>query len=349
MTLNSISLTNYTQTPYKKNSSVANSKNLQTVSFAGETEKNNKFKLPDMNKITVYTLLAGGVANLLTLAKKLPDGVKQKAGKFGKVATVAALVMGGGAFIQSGHEKKQPNEILSGLMCVGSAVPFLKGQMLLFLGVLNLGLGNFSLGLANRTEKGNTIENKSLAGSLPFIVKDFGRGLKSCGEFLKQTWQYVTRQRKEAPDILTLKPSADQRRVSGILLSLGGLATIVAAAGMKNPKMAGRVAKIAAAAITAGTVGFNVGNYILNEKVNTGASKEITRIGLWGKQLIEILQIATPGSFFLGYSKMLANASAYETLSALNKYSSSKPAIQPAFSGAKEWYAKVLADAPSKS
>lgn len=355
MTLNNFSLINSAQNPYKKNSSVVNSTNIQRVSFAGETENNKKFKLPDMNRITVYTLLTGGVANLLTLVKSLPDPVKKNAGKIGKIATVGALIMGGGAFIESGRNKKQPNEILSGLICIGSAWPFLQGKMLLFLGVLNLGLGNFSLGLANRTEKDKTNECDKSTNSLKFIAKDFARGLNSCVEFLKQSFLFVIRKRKEKPDIFTLKPNNDQRRVSGILLTLGGLATIAAAVVLKNPKMAGKTAKIGAAAITAGTVGFNVGNYILNEKVNTGVSKEITKVGLLGKQLIEILQIGTPGSFLLGYSKMLANASSYETLSALNKFTG-KPAInQPipiptSLHSVADWYSKISVNAsPNKT
>jgi hypothetical protein len=348
MTLNNISLVNYPQNQCKKNS-FANSTNVQCVSFAGETENQNKFKLPDMNKITVYTLILGGIANLLTLVKALPDTAKKKAGKIGMIATVAALVLGGGAFIQSGRDKKQPNETLAGLLCIGSALPFLKGKMLLFLGVLNIGLGNFSLGLANRTEKGKTLENKSLAGSIPFIIGDFVRGVKSCGTFLKQSLLFAIRKRKELPDIFTAKPNADQRRVSGILLTLGGLATVAAAVGLKNPKAAGKVAKIGAAAITLGTVGFNVGNYILNEKINTGVSKDITRVGILGKQLIEILQIGTPGSFLLGYSKMLANASAYETLSALNKFTgkSIKQTIPKSLNNVSDWHTRILANPSS--
>lgn len=347
MGLNNISLTNYAQNPCKNNSSIANSTNVQCASFAGETENKNKFKLPDMNRLTAYTLVIGGIANLLTLkgVKGLSDAAKGTAGKIGLIATIAALALGGGAFIQAGHDKKQPNEFLSGLIIIATALPFMKKQMLLFLGWLNIGLGLFSLGLANRTEKDKTINCPTLTKSIKFIADDFVRGVKSCKEFLKQTWQYATRERKQLPDIITSKPNADQRRVSGVLLLLGGAATVAAAVRMKVDALrAQKIAKIAAAAISLGTVGFNVGNYILNDKVNKGTSKEVTRAGLMLKQLIEILQIYSPGSFFLGYSKMLANASSYETLSALSKYSS-QLTIKP-IPSAKEWYTKILAKAP---
>ena len=66
-----------------------------------------------------------------------------------------------------------------------------------------------------KTYNHKTIENKSLAGSIPFIVKDFGRGLKSCGEFLKQSLLYAIRKRKGFVKTIEVDPNYGKYHFDG--------------------------------------------------------------------------------------------------------------------------------------
>lgn len=170
-------------------------------------------------------------------------------------AILLALGMLTGSFgqVKLGSKTNQPTEILSGAGFAGCAALMASGNFNAAFGAIYVLVGFFFSGLANNLENLENPDNmpvnydltklkdpanwkkastdKKLAREMfselmnmfKFVGNDQVKILKASKNALTQTWEKTTGKRKEFPDIITLKPSGDQCRVSAAVMYLSGL------------------------------------------------------------------------------------------------------------------------------
>ena len=268
---------------------------MTKTSFGSNKQKPaSKLHMPDQYLLTAAALLVGGTITAIEAVKGKKMGSILK--KAGKATMVAGVLLNGAAFIQSGMRKNQPSEFTAGSLMLAT-VPLYFINPALWLGAFTTSVGLFFSGLANRIEPGKTSEynkfkdsfsKETLSGSIKFIKKDQINALKATTKSVKQLWKYVTGKRKELPDIFTIKPNADQRRVSGALMITGGLMMSTAALGIFKPAKT-IIGSIGAGLAALGCLGDNVNTIALVNDRTNGFTKNILITGIVLKQLAETM------------------------------------------------------------
>jgi hypothetical protein len=229
---------------------------------------------------------------------------------------------------------KQPSMLL-GTVAWAVASPFmmmkkyedstkLKGFLMLGYALNYLGLANKIKNDSNKNkdEKALEFDFKGNDNLLSKTFKTFKISLKdhlsiseSVKNAFKQTKEYISGKRKEAPDFLSANPTSDNRKITSLLLYAGGIPLMIF--GNKN----GAVKKAANLMIGTGLLLDALGMFAIGRK-EKGATKAVL---LGGVPLRAVGDFAQTNKFMYGL-RTLGGASFEYYFAALNKNEEAKKA-----------------------
>jgi hypothetical protein len=229
---------------------------------------------------------------------------------------------------------KQPS-MLVGTALWAAASPFMMmkrfNDSARLKGFLMLGYSLNYLGLANKIKNDNkNKEEKSIefdfkgnkdgllkktSDIIKFSLKDHFSLPEAVKNAFKQTKEYISGQRKELPDFMSINPTSDNRKITSILLYAGGIPLMIF--GNKN-KM---VEKAANLLIGTGLLLDAIGMFAIGRK-EKGATKAIL---LSGVPLRTVGDFAQTNKFMYGL-RTLGGASFEYYFAALNKQEEAKKA-----------------------